>query len=155
VIDDEDHPEMRRATEELARALTLLTGRRLTGQFMIDLNGVITDHRAKWRTRGVDFPVLAAMVVPRIGAISLMRADLTSEAVASRIVQFAREHPGATSAEIAQAVAWVFPEYRPDDSFMRRMRAQMEARRDESGHQGDGENAGGSVQESEQDGSGP
>ena len=126
MIDDENHPEMQRAMRELLVQVNgdRFVGRRLTTQFMVDLNDLIKHHRDRWRSRGVDFPVLAAMIVPRIHAVSLMRADLDPPAIASRIVRFAREHPAATAVEVAQAVRWAFPGYRPDPAFMERMRGQ-------------------------------
>src|SRR5208282_3509046 len=111
MIDDENHPEMRMAMRELETGLHRFRGRQIDQSVLADLNDLIARHRSRWRTRGVDFPVLAAMVVPRIGALNLYRADLDVTAIDAKIVMFVREYPGTIPEEVAQAVSWAWPEY--------------------------------------------
>lgn len=115
MIDDENHPEMQRAKNDLLVALATFRGCQVDNQTMVDLNNTIAEHRARWRIKGVDFPVLAALIVPRLHIISLVRADLDQKAIESRIVQFVKENPQVTARDVAQAVKWAFPDYRPQE----------------------------------------
>lgn len=114
MITDENHPEMIRAAEELGKVLNVtFVGKPLDGQVVVDMNAVIMNHRELWARRGVEFPVLAALVVPRLSVIDLVNADLAQDTAAMglRVVAFARRHAQATRAEVLQAFSWAFPDH--------------------------------------------
>jgi hypothetical protein len=129
MIDDEDHPEMRRAAAELRVVLQRFVGERLSGPTFAAMDGVIAEHCSKWRKNGVHFPELAALVIPRLRVVDLVNRELSGRALEIRIVGFARRHPSAAPQEIADAVRWAFPHYHPDDSAEWAARVRREVAR--------------------------
>lgn len=114
MIDDPDHPLMKKAANELAYYLNkYLVGRPLTEQIMVLINNTLVEHRRQCRRKGVDFPVMSALVIPRLGVIELVRADLDQEDIDVRLNNLSVMHPTATQAEIRQALAWAFPDAKP------------------------------------------
>jgi hypothetical protein len=78
-IQDEDHPAMIRAQQELLRRLGTVLGdgtHELSRPFLEKLYDVVKEHRREYRGMGVDFPTLVALVVPRLGIVEFKRADL-------------------------------------------------------------------------------
>lgn len=118
MITEEDHPEMIKAQQEVLRRLGLALGdgkNQLTQPFLEKLFGIVKDHRSQCRARGVDFPVLVALVVPRLGIVEFVRADLDIVSLRIKIVNFTRMNPDATMIEIVQALTRAYPDLRPDD----------------------------------------
>lgn len=118
MIDDERHPEMIRAQQDLTRQLGHVLDRgntALTTSFLDKLFGVLRDHRAQWRMRGVDFPVMVALAVPRLGIIEFKRADLDILSIRVSIVNFVRIHPKVTMDEVVTAFRVAYPGLTPDD----------------------------------------
>ncbi len=73
---------------------------------------MITVHRTFWkRSRGVDFPEVVPVVLPRARFIQLVRRDLDRDGVARIIVALGREVPGVTMEDIAAGIARAFPDY--------------------------------------------
>jgi hypothetical protein len=89
----------------------------LTSGFLHDLFEVIKDHRTQCRQKGIDFPVLVAVVVPRLGIVEFKRADLDIASIRIQIVNFVREHgpKGITMEEIVTAFRMAYPDLRPGD----------------------------------------
>lgn len=112
MIEDENDPLMRLSEAALAVRLQVFNGASLSSETFHQLNELLIDHRTRCRQQGVNFPVLAALVVPRLSVISLVNAELEGDALRIRIVGFARQNPKATAREVAQAVKWAFPDYR-------------------------------------------
>lgn len=112
MIDDEDHPQMRKAAAVLLDHLKKFIGLPPTGRTLRLMNDLVVTHRDKCRIVGIDFPMLTVLSIPRLGVMDLLRADLEGAPLELRIVGFARRHPQATPQEIAQAVRWAFPSYR-------------------------------------------
>jgi hypothetical protein len=116
VIDDEQHPAMRAAQDELMRRLAWLTeGKNLTGSLMHDVFDMVSCHRTEYRGKGVEFPALVAVVVPRLGIIELKRADLELPSIRTSIVNFVRAHPAASMQEVVEAFRRAYPDLKPDD----------------------------------------
>jgi hypothetical protein len=116
MIDDENHPRMLAAAEDLRAALAAkFMGRpAMAEQTVVDLRSLLQEHRAKWRRLGVDFPHLVPLIIPRLGKLDLVNAALSEnrEALRIRIVSHARLHPDATAQEIALAWRLAFPDLR-------------------------------------------
>jgi hypothetical protein len=118
MIKDEDAPEMIMAQQELLRRLGLVLGdgrNELTKPFLEKLFGVIKDHRSEYRQKGVDFPVLVALAVPRLGVVDFKRADLDIASMRMAIVNFVRMNPEAHMDEVVQAFRAAYPDLKPDD----------------------------------------
>jgi hypothetical protein len=118
MITDEGHPEMIKAHQELLRRLGLAlgSGRKKLNQSLLDkMFGIIKEHREQCLVRGVDFPVLVALAIPRLGAIDFKRADLDIASIRMAIVNFTRMHPQATMQEIVAAFRAAYPDLKPDD----------------------------------------
>ena len=125
MTDDENHPEMARAQQDLLGGLAkiFVPGSVLTQSKLDDMFKCVGDHRAHWRGRGVDFPALVAVVVPRLGIVDLKRADVDVASVRQSIVNFVRFTPAATMEEVVAAFRAAYPDLRPDDVLSEQQRA--------------------------------
>lgn len=135
MIDDPNHPLMVAAAQALEHDVNRLLGRkRLNNNFMVRLDELVRAHRLKARGRGVDFPVLAAFVFPRLGSVELVRADLDRAGIKTQVLNMTAKHPTVTVEELAWALSKAFPHYRPDhklqefDSGGRVLKAALEHR---------------------------
>ena len=114
MIDDDD-PRMLAAARECAeRLIPLVAGREYNGSLDRVLRQELYDHRIRCKRRGVDFPPMTIMAVPRLGAVCLYRADLEPVGIRGAVLQFARIHPDVTSQELATAVLWAWPHIKPE-----------------------------------------
>lgn len=121
MISEESHPQMQIALKELRELVSKLLGRSMS-QSAIDAAGdMVRYHRARWRKMGVDFPVLTPMIVPRLGIINLVRADLDRGSIQTTVVNMLREHEalGITMEDVVAAVRGAFPDFRPDQDKMK------------------------------------
>lgn len=121
MITEESHPAMIQAQHELLRRLgiALKDGRQeLTKPLLDSLFTVIKDHRAEFRLQGVDFPVMVALVVPRLGIVEFKRADLDVASLRITIVNFVRQYqPHIKMDEVVAAFRMAYPDLRPGDIF--------------------------------------
>lgn len=102
----------------LRTRLSPIMGRPLDAIEIRRLGELLADHRRDCRSQlGVDFPVLAAFVFPRLGQIDLVRADMPQTEIEKTIVNFTVKYPDVTAQEVAFAVTTAFPDYK-----MRRFR---------------------------------
>lgn len=118
MIDDEAHPQMRLAHQDILRRLGAIMGEgrhQLTKPFLDSMYDAVRQHRAEWRTKGVDFPVLVALVIPRLGIIEWVRADLDISSIKIKIVNFVRFNPRASMEEVVAAFRAAYPDLKPDD----------------------------------------
>jgi len=121
MIEDEGHPEMIKAHQEVLRRLggVLWQGNRVADKAMMqEMFDVITRHRDECRLRGIAFPVLVAIVVPRLGLVHFQRADLDMPSIRTSIVNLVRSYPRASMEEIVNAFKAAYPDLRPDDVLM-------------------------------------
>lgn len=103
------------AARDLSRRVSRrVAGRRVRQGLVDQINLMCRDHRAACRRRGIDFPPLAALVLPRLGVVELVRADHDEAAIQQLVVNLVVKHPTVTSQELALAVMCAFPDYRPD-----------------------------------------
>lgn len=116
MITSEDHPEMIRAHKLLVDRLGVMAaGRRLDRGLFEAMHDVVTQHRLTCRAKGIDFPKLVAVVVPRAGVIEWSRADLDLASVRIKIVNFVRDHPTVSMFEVTTAFKAAWPHIKPDD----------------------------------------
>ncbi len=118
MVQDDDHPQMIAAHHELLRRLGVVLGNGrnpLTKPFLDRLFDVVKDHREKCRMNNIDFPVLVALVIPRLGIVEFARADLDISSLKIKIVNFVRQYPRATMQEVVQAFRMAYPDLKPDD----------------------------------------
>jgi hypothetical protein len=120
MIDDENHPAMVVAQQELMRRIGLVMGdgrHPLTKPFLDKLYDTVREHRRECSGRGLRFPALVALVVPRLGIVEFKRADLDLPSIRVSIVNFVRQWQprGVTMAEVVTAFRMAYPDLKPDD----------------------------------------
>lgn len=115
MIEDEDHPEMVRARDELALAMRKhIKGRVLDGGVALKAMGIIHDHRARWIARGVAFPQMTLFAVPRLGYLRVVRLDWDEAAIQTEVLNTTVVCPDVTPVELAEAIAVAWPGRRPE-----------------------------------------
>lgn len=115
-ISDENHPEMIRALRGVAQRINrVVEGRVVTKPLIDEVMDAVKHHRNEWRARGVDFPVLVLLCVPRIGVLEFARADLDMASLRIKVVNFVRANPRATMREVVDAFCAAYPDLKPDD----------------------------------------
>lgn len=117
MIDDERHPLMVQALSELkSLAETFILGHPLCNNDDIqEVKDIVYRHRMRWREQDVDFPVLAAVVVPRLQVVHFAREDLDVPSICQTFVNFARSNPDVTAQEMLWAFTSAYPMLRPND----------------------------------------
>jgi hypothetical protein len=118
MIDDPNDPRMASAHREILRRLGTILGdgrQPLTKPFLDRMFDAVKQHRAECRTKSIDFPVLVALVVPRLGIVEFVRADLDISSIRIKIINFVRFNPRATMEEIMMAFRTAYPDLRPGD----------------------------------------
>lgn len=117
MITDEEHPRMKAALADLNERLAKhIVGRELDGsdrKILDDLEELLEYHQQLWSARGVAFPDLTALIIPRLGFVRLVRRDWEQGAIEQEIVNTTVNCPDATPQEIAQAVKYAWPGYKP------------------------------------------
>lgn len=120
MIDDDNHPEMQKALRGLMERLALVVGGQVNKSLVDRMSSIVKDHRDEWRARGVDFPVLRALVVPRLGIIDWVRADSDIKSTRIKILNFVRLNPRATMQEVVAAFIGAYPDLKPDQILQHR-----------------------------------
>lgn len=115
MISDETHPEMTRALKQLMFRLSHYPKRQLTGSVLEELKDLIERHRQQCRLKGIDFPKLVVLCIPRLGTLDYKRADVDLASIRVMIVNFVRENPEATMPEVVAAFLAAYPDLHPDD----------------------------------------
>jgi hypothetical protein len=121
MIYDPNDPRMVSAHREILRRLGSILGdgqQQLTKPFLDRMFDAVKQHRAECRTKGIDFPVLVALVVPRLGIVEFVRADLDITSIRTKIVNFVRFNPRVSMDEVVLAFRTAYPDLRPDDVLM-------------------------------------
>jgi hypothetical protein len=122
LIQDESHPQMKEALRELEVRLEFYIGHDVNKGLVDSYNRILKENRAKWRAQGVDFPVLVAIMIPRLGTIDLRRADLPKDSICQEVINLVRATPEATMEEIVMAFRAAYPDFHPDDIAQYRQR---------------------------------
>ncbi len=112
MITDEQHPEMVRAYYELKGRLAAVTALRPPSRDLFrDLIECRDDHRRRWRTKGVDFPALVLIVVPRLRVIEYWRADLDFASIRVKTLNLVMSYPSITPSELSSALRAAYPDF--------------------------------------------
>ena len=72
----------------------------------------VEQHRINARKRGINFPKLVALVIPRLGWIKLVRHEIPESSIRRAVLALLRECPKVTREEVAQAVKRAWPHYK-------------------------------------------
>jgi len=116
MIDDPQHPEMVKALRGVAQRINrVVEGRTINKNLIDEVMDAVKHHRQEWRARGVDFPTLVMLCVPRIGVLEFARADLDIASLRIKVVNFVRANPAATMVEVVAAFRAAYPDLRPDE----------------------------------------
>lgn len=113
MINDENHPKMVLATEQLFARIKHFTGRRFANGELHDLQKIVKDHRVACKLNGVNYPELVPMILHKQGGIDLVRKDLEPAGVRAALYNLIQKYPNAEPDELAHAVRTAFPHYRP------------------------------------------
>lgn len=117
-VDASERPDVKVAARQLFERLHVLadkdardgTAFYLTVQGMRDL---IKSHRDYCRYRGVPFPRLVLLSVPRLGAVEVVRDDLDWKSVQTLVLNLTEKYPAITPQELALTIGETFPQFRP------------------------------------------
>lgn len=117
-VDVSERPDVKVAARQLFDALHRLAARDardgtafyLTVSSMKDL---LKSHRDTMRYRGVLFPKLVLLSVPRLGAVEVVRDDLDWKSVQALVLNLTEKYPAIQPRELAEAIAETFPQFRP------------------------------------------
>lgn len=77
------------------------------------LRDLIKSHRDYNRYRGVPFPKLVLLTIPRLGAVEVVRDDLDWKSVQILVVNLTEKYPAVTATELAICIGETFPQFRP------------------------------------------
>ena len=131
MITDENDPRMQKAVADIQeRMRRLCVGRAISEEMLSKVRQLIYDHRTSWRHRGVDFPRMVVLTVPRLGAIDLVRADLDLPGIRIVLMNFLTLHPGVTKMELYIAAKAAFP--KPPSGFVDEARAWLDHQKEKS-----------------------
>jgi hypothetical protein len=99
----QEHPLMQEALRQLQFRLSVYRGLDFDQSTVNSMLETVKNHRQQWRLKGVYFPELVAIVVPRLGIFDLKRADLDAKSVAVSLVNFIRDTPQVSVKEAIAA----------------------------------------------------
>ena len=111
-VEEGSDPRLAIAADRLAKQVAFyFRNCVLDDQTKIDVVEFVAHRVRAFRDRGIDFPRMTALMLPRYGKIVLLRRDLSEADVRQAIVNLTREFKDVTPYEIAVAVSFAFPEY--------------------------------------------
>lgn len=87
----------------------------LSSQLHHDVQCMVEDFRIVFNQRtGAIYPKMVVCFIPEVGAIEIVREDMTMQDFQTWIVNCTVKYPRVRAADIARALARHFPQYRPD-----------------------------------------
>lgn len=87
----------------------------LSQQLHHDVAGMVEAFRVKFnQCTGYTYPRMVVCFIPEVGAIEIVREDLTMEDLQRFVVNLTVKYPRVAAVDIARALARHFPQYRPD-----------------------------------------
>lgn len=108
---EETDPRYVEFVERLGRRLSLLLGRDMNEATVKDIEQAVDRLRFHYvQDRGLKLPKLAAFVMPSIGMVEIVRADLEPKAIDDTVVYCARKY-GAPATDLVFALRRAFPDY--------------------------------------------
>jgi len=109
MIDDENDPALCAELIGLTEGLTSWLGEELDPESVQLLFDYVEEHRRNARMKGIDFPALTALVIPRLGWIKLVRKDLTEMNIRRAVMAMLRECPSINIVEASRAIKKAWP----------------------------------------------
>lgn len=88
------------------------SGRTLNSSSVNEISGIVKDELTRVRQQGIKCPPLVAIVLPSVGFITLVRADLEHDGLQMIMHNIIVRFPEIDVNEVAQAVVNSFPHYR-------------------------------------------
>lgn len=107
--DDENNPAVCVELAGLTEGLRSWLSETLDGEALQMLFDFVETHQENARRKGINFPKMVALVIPRLGHIKLVRADLTEINRRRAVISLLRECPSANREEVARAVKRAWP----------------------------------------------
>lgn len=77
------------------------------------INALLVDTRQRCKHQDIDFPVMAAIIVPSEALIEIVRADLDRKAIEQVVVNLVTRYSRIPMIELAHAVKTAFPDFKP------------------------------------------
>lgn len=109
MIQDEDDPALCAELLGLTEGLSSWLGEDLDPESVQMLHEFVESHRFNALRKGIKFPKLIALVIPRLGWIKLVREDLTEMNVRRAVMAMLRECPSITIEEASKAIKRAWP----------------------------------------------
>lgn len=109
-------PRLKAAMVALSKIIANFMYLEMTPRTLQELMDAIKWHRDRCKAKhGFDFPVLVPFVLPRLGTIDMVRADLDRRSIEQLVINKLREHEAAriTMEEVVAAVRAAFPDFKP------------------------------------------
>lgn len=106
---------MDKAASQLANRLAKYSrGITLNKGLLRDIEDVVKDHRRQcWNNYGIKFPKMVAVVLPTVGQIMLHNEECDEKSIQAIVVNIVMQYPAIPMSEVAQAIAYAFPHYKP------------------------------------------
>lgn len=108
---DMTEEETKIAQQQLTNRLTSMIGVELDDRAADKVDEAIKDHRQRWRLRGINFPPLVAIILPKIGQIDVVFREMDVKGIETVIVNLTRKYPHVTREDIAFGIGRAFPDY--------------------------------------------
>lgn len=109
MIQDENDPVLMMELAGLTEGLNSWLGEDLDPEALDTLYEFIEEHRKNAYKKGVKFPKLSVLVIPRLGWIKIVREDLTPINIRRAVLALLRECPSVTREEVSIAVKRTWP----------------------------------------------
>lgn len=106
---DEDDPAVCMELVGLTEGLSSWLGEDLDSNELLSIQEFIEEHRKNAKRKGIDFPKLIVLVIPRLGWIKVVREDLTELNLRRAVIALLRECPSVNREEIAEAIKRAWP----------------------------------------------
>lgn len=112
MLDDENDPAVSAELAGLTEGLRSWLNEDLDEESLTMLFEFVEEHRVNARKKGINFPKLTALVIPRLGWIKLVRYELPDFSIRRAVLALLRECPKARREEVSYAVKKAWPHYK-------------------------------------------
>ena len=112
MLEDENEFAVLTEVAGLTEGLRSWLGEDLDEESLTLLFDFIEEHRIAARRKGINFPKLVALVIPRLGWIKLVRYEIPESSIRRAVLALLRECPKVTREEVSQAVKRAWPHYK-------------------------------------------
>ena len=99
------------AEERLSAELEKFKGREWDPTAMAELKDTLEEATGAFAAQGISLPPVTVFALPRFRDIMIYRADLGVEGIKNVLSNAVAKFPNITGEELAEAVAWAWPDY--------------------------------------------